>query len=253
MIRTWQLEVAALALVLVAGCGQRPEQRSSGGVASEPAASAPATAAGARPPTTTTTRTPFATDTARPPTTTDTTAPAAQQTIPLATDASIPATSVRPSIPIATDAPHPGASDAPEPVPTVSGDVTTYPLDGFVFSYPTSLHLTPVPGHLRTVNVPDFPSMSADFGDGGGRLVTMTIAEGGQQLIDSNAQVGDPLTPVQIGDRTFYAPDLGGGGIGGYGLMLVVGDHVAAFGFSLFTPADARALVAMITVAPADE
>ncbi|MCU1367624.1 MAG: hypothetical protein JWN39_3263, partial [Ilumatobacteraceae bacterium] len=92
MIRTWQLEMAALALVLVAGCGQRPEQRN-GGVASEPAASAPATSApattaGAQPPTTTSTRTPFATDTARPPTTTDTTAPAAQQTIPLATDAS---------------------------------------------------------------------------------------------------------------------------------------------------------------------
>ena len=77
----------------------------------------------------------------------------------------------------------------------------------------------------------------------------MTIANGGQRLIDSNAEAGEALAVIPIGDRNFYTPKHHDDP-SSYSLMLVVGDKVAAFGFSLFTPEEAVALVKNIKVTP---
>ena len=140
------------------------------------------------------------------------------------------------------------SAEAPPSTATVEA-MTHVELGGFVFSYPTSLGLVPVPDHLFTSGDPNFPSISQDFGDGHGHLLTMTIAVGGEQLIDSNAEAGDPLATVLIGDRTFYTPNHHDDP-NSYGLMYVIGDHVAAFGFSLFTPDEALTIVKRITVVP---
>jgi hypothetical protein len=143
-------------------------------------------------------------------------------------------------------------SSAASPSMSPADATTRFSLGDFVFSYPASLGLVPVPGHLFTRGDPSFPSISQDFGDGHGRLVTMTIAVGGQQLIDSNAAAGDPLATVLIGDRTFYTPNHHDDPTG-FGLMYIIGDHVAAFGFSLFTWDEALAIAKDITVAAGSE
>ena len=136
-----------------------------------------------------------------------------------------------------------------KPAITAKEPPTTFALDGFVFSYPASLKLSPMPNRRFVIDDPKFPSVSQDFGDENGRLVTMTIAVGGQQLIDSNADAGAPLDTVQIGTRVFYTPKHTDDP-NSYTLMTVIGDNVAAFGFSLFTPDEALALVKNIDVAP---
>lgn len=199
----------ATALALVTGCGRRPDQNQ------------------------------LAAPTGAP---TDNSANAAPAEVGL------PTTISTESVPVETVIVSTSRESAP-PSPASSVTLTTFVMNGFVFSFPASLGLSPVPNHHFVVNDPIFPSESQDFSDGRGHLVTMTIASGGKKLIDTNASAGSSLATVQVGDRTFYTPEQRDDP-NSYSLMLVVGDKVAAFGFSLFQPNEALALVKDIDVNP---